>query len=103
MEIIVTTAANKRVNLPELLQKLGEMKIDSLLIEGGASLNFSALQAGCINRVHCYIAPKLVGGKSAKTPIGGEGIGELSQALKLRLKSTELLGEDILLDYEVLS
>ncbi|MDD0823602.1 bifunctional diaminohydroxyphosphoribosylaminopyrimidine deaminase/5-amino-6-(5-phosphoribosylamino)uracil reductase RibD [Mannheimia sp. AT1] len=101
VEIIVTSALNKRVNLPEFLQKLGEMQIDSLLIEGGASLNFSALQAGCVNRVHCYIAPKLVGGKTAKTPIGGEGIGELSQAVKLKLKSTELIGEDILLDYVV--
>lgn len=100
VEIIVTEADNKRVNLPELLQKLGEMQIDSLLIEGGSSLNFSALKAGCVNRVHCYIAPKLVGGKNAKTPIGGEGIDDLSQAVKLTLKSTKLIGEDILLDYE---
>lgn len=101
VEIVVTKADNKRVDLLELLQKLGEMQIDSLLIEGGSSLNFSALKAGLVNRVHCYIAPKLIGGRDAKTPIGGEGIGKLAQAVKLRLKSTELIGEDILLDYEV--
>lgn len=103
VEVMVVEADNKRVNLPKLLQKLGEIQIDSLLIEGGSSLNFSALKTGCVNRIHCYIAPKLVGGKAAKTPIGGEGIAELSQAVQLTLKSTELIGEDILLDYEVSS
>ncbi|VEI46284.1 riboflavin biosynthesis protein [Actinobacillus equuli] len=71
------------------------MQIDSLLLEGGSSLNFSALESGIVNRVHCYIAPKLVGGKQAKTPIGGEGIQQIDQAVKLKLKSTELIGEDI--------
>ncbi|QTM01592.1 bifunctional diaminohydroxyphosphoribosylaminopyrimidine deaminase/5-amino-6-(5-phosphoribosylamino)uracil reductase RibD [Mannheimia sp. ZY171111] len=101
VEIVVTKADNKRVDLLNLLQKLGEMQIDSLLIEGGSSLNFSALKAGCVNRVHCYIAPKLLGGRDAKTPIGGEGIGNLAQAVKLELKSTEQVGEDLLLDYVV--
>ncbi len=101
VEIIVTSDLNKRVNLPELLQKLGEMQIDSLLIEGGASLNFSALQAGCVNRVHCYIAPKLVGGKTAKTPIGGEGIGALANAVQLINPKITQIGEDILIEYDV--
>ncbi|MEG9499106.1 bifunctional diaminohydroxyphosphoribosylaminopyrimidine deaminase/5-amino-6-(5-phosphoribosylamino)uracil reductase RibD [Mannheimia indoligenes] len=101
VEIVVTKADNKRVDLLELLQKLGEMQIDSLLIEGGSNLNFSALKSGCVNRVHCYIAPKLIGGKEAKTPIGGEGVSNLAEAVKLELKSTELIGDDILLDYVV--
>ncbi len=99
--VLVCKAKNKRVDLKDLLQKLGEMQIDSLLIEGGSNLNFSALESGVVNRVHCYIAPKLVGGKQAKTPIGGEGIGDLSQAVKLKLISMEMVGEDILIDYEV--
>ena len=101
VEVLVCKAKNKQVDLDDLLQKLGEMQIDSLLIEGGSSLNFSALESGVVNRVHCYIAPKLVGGKQAKTPIGGEGIGDLSQAVKLKLVSMEMVGEDILIDYEV--
>jgi len=44
----------------------------------------------------------LVGGKQAKTPIGGEGIGDLSQAVKLKLVSMEMVGEDILIDYEII-
>lgn len=103
VDVLVCKARNKRVDLQDLLQKLGEMQIDSLLLEGGSSLNFSALESGIVNRVHCYIAPKLVGGKQAKTPIGGEGIQQIDQAVKLKLKSTELIGEDILLDYVVIS
>lgn len=100
-EILQCKTKNKRVDLADLLQKLGEMQIDSLLIEGGSSLNFSALESGIVNRVHCYIAPKLIGGRTAKTPIGGEGIGILSQAVKLRLQTCETIGEDIRLDYTV--
>ncbi|OOH89696.1 riboflavin biosynthesis protein RibD [Pasteurellaceae bacterium 15-036681] len=101
VEIVVTKSKDKRIDLNDLLQKLGAMGIDSLLIEGGSNLNFSALQAGVINRVHCYIAPKLVGGVTAKTPIGGQGIEILANALKLKNPQISLIGEDILLDYEV--
>ncbi|QGM80586.1 bifunctional diaminohydroxyphosphoribosylaminopyrimidine deaminase/5-amino-6-(5-phosphoribosylamino)uracil reductase RibD [Otariodibacter oris] len=102
VQVLQCNEQHKRVDLHDLLQRLGAMQIDSLLIEGGSQLNFSALESGIVNRVHCYIAPKLFGGKTAKTPIGGEGIGDISQAVRLTLKSTELIGEDILLDYEVL-
>ena len=102
VEVLLCKAKNRRVDLSDLLQKLGEKQIDSLLIEGGASLNFSALESGVVNRVHCYIAPKLVGGKTAKTPIGGKGIGDLSQAVKLKMNSIEMVGEDVLIDYEVI-
>lgn len=102
VEVLLCKAKNKRVDLSDLLQKLGEKQIDSLLIEGGASLNFSALESGVVNRVHCYIAPKLVGGQTAKTPIGGEGISDLSQSVKLKMNSIEMVGEDVLIDYEVI-
>ena len=102
VEVLLCKAKNRRVDVSDLLQKLGEKQIDSLLIEGGASLNFSALESGVVNRVHCYIAPKLVGGKAAKTPIGGEGICYLSQAVKLKMNSIEMVGEDVLIDYEVI-
>ena len=95
VEVLLYKAKNRRVDL-------SEKQIDSLLIEGGASLNFSALESGVVNRVHCYIAPKLVGGQTAKTPIGGEGIGDLSQAVKLKMNSIEMVGEDVLIDYEVI-
>ncbi|WP_324682419.1 bifunctional diaminohydroxyphosphoribosylaminopyrimidine deaminase/5-amino-6-(5-phosphoribosylamino)uracil reductase RibD [Bibersteinia trehalosi] len=101
VEILRTKAKDKRVDLSDLLQKLGEMGIDSLLIEGGSQLNFSVLEQGLVNRVHCYIAPKLVGGMSAKTPIGGAGIAEIAHAVKLTNPKISQIGEDILIDYEI--
>lgn len=100
VEILVTAAHNKRVDLADLLQKLGAMGIDSLLLEGGSNLNFSALASGVVNRVHCYIAPKLLGGAQAKTPIGGEGFA-LANAVPLKLVKVEPIGEDMLFDYEI--
>lgn len=102
VEILTVAADNKRVDLSDLLQKLGQLGIDSLLLEGGSQLNFSALQAGVVNRVHCYLAPKLVGGNHAKTPIGGIGIVKLADAIPLAPPKITLCGEDILLDFEVL-
>lgn len=102
VEILTVAADNKRVDLSDLLQKLGQLGIDSLLLEGGSQLNFSALQAGVVNRVHCYLAPKLVGGNHAKTPIGGVGIAKLADAVPLAPPKITLCGEDILLDFEVL-
>ncbi|QBQ64201.1 bifunctional diaminohydroxyphosphoribosylaminopyrimidine deaminase/5-amino-6-(5-phosphoribosylamino)uracil reductase RibD [Actinobacillus indolicus] len=101
VEVLVCKAKDKRIDLADLLQKLGEQGIDSLLLEGGSSLNFSALNAGIVNRVHCYIAPKLVGGVTAKTPIGGEGIGVLANAVQLKNAKISQIGEDLLIDYEV--
>lgn len=101
VEILNIAPHNKRIDLRDLLQKLGEMGIDSLLIEGGSQLNFSALEQGLVNRVHCYIAPKLIGGVEAKTPIGGTGIAEIAHAVKLKNPKISQIGEDILIDYEV--
>lgn len=102
VEILPVAAQNKRVDLADLLQKIGQLGIDSVLLEGGSQLNFSALRAGVVNRVHCYLAPKLIGGMQAKTPIGGEGIASLSAAVKLGSPQISLHGEDILLDFEVI-
>ena len=54
--------------------------IDSILLEGGGILNWSALKSGIVNKVYAYIAPKLFGGADAKTPI--EGMGTDSPALR---------------------
>lgn len=101
VEIITAQAKNKRVDLNYVLQKLGEIGIDSVLLEGGSNLNFSALEQGLVDLVHCYIAPKLIGGEQAKTPIGGKGIAVLANALPLKLEKAEHIGDDICLTYQV--
>ena len=86
-----------RVDLKKLFLQLGTEGIDSILIEGGGTLAGSVIQTGMVDRVITYIAPILVGGKNAKSPVAGEGIAELSQALKLEKLEVIPLDGDVAL------
>ena len=72
--IIVTEHADGKVDLKELMRQLGADGIESVLLEGGAMLNWSALEAGIVNEVYAYVAPKLFGGADAKSPVAGMGV-----------------------------
>ena len=84
-----------QIDLKKLMIYLGNEGIDSILLEGGGTLNDSALRAGIVKEVHCFIAPKLFGGKNSKTPVQGIGIGLPSEALKLKCTDICRIGEDI--------
>lgn len=90
---------DEKVNLKELMMILGQRKIDSVLIEGGGQINFSALQQGIVNKVYAFVAPKIFGGQ-AKTPVIGEGISIPDEAFTFHLTSTKTSDDDILLEYE---
>jgi diaminohydroxyphosphoribosylaminopyrimidine deaminase/5-amino-6-(5-phosphoribosylamino)uracil reductase len=95
------TDAAGRVDLRALIEWLGQNKYDSVLIEGGGTLHEAALQSGIVNHVSAYIAPKLLGGRDAKTPV--EGIGADTPALGAQLMNLQItkLGDDLLLDYDI--
>lgn len=90
------------IRLPELMRQLGAMGVDSILLEGGASLNWAALESGIVNKVYTYISPKLLGGSSAKSPVGGAGFSLPSEAVRLKSSAITRLGEDFLIESEVL-
>lgn len=99
--IIKTASENEQVNLRQLLKQLRQLEIDSVLVEGGGILNESLIKSGCVHKVYAYIAPKLFGGEKAKTPVEGEGIKKISDAIVFdELKATKL-GNDILLEGKV--
>ena len=98
IELLTVPTKDGRTDLKALMKVLGERGIDSILLEGGATLNFAALQAGIVDKVQVYIAPKLIGGETAKTPVGGEGIEKLSQAFSVIELKASTVGEDILLE-----
>nr|WP_286673997.1 MULTISPECIES: bifunctional diaminohydroxyphosphoribosylaminopyrimidine deaminase/5-amino-6-(5-phosphoribosylamino)uracil reductase RibD [unclassified Clostridium] len=89
---------NKKVDLKELMIYLGNLKIDSILIEGGGTLNFSALEENIVDKVRFYIAPKILGGETSKSSIGGQGFSKLSDAVKLRDLTYEKLSEEIVIE-----
>ena len=94
--ILIQAGENESIDLQILLKKIGEMGIDSILVEGGGKIHGSFLEANLVNKVYAYIAPKLVGGATAKTPIGGKGFEKMKDARSLKDVQIEQLGEDIL-------
>ncbi len=86
-----------RVDLKALVRILGQEGIDSILLEGGGTLAFAAFEAGIIDKVQFYIAPKIIGGTASMTPLGGPGIAHLKEAWALKELSAQKVGEDICL------
>ena len=100
-EVIHIGRTKTGVDLKELMKLLGEKGIDSILLEGGSSLNYSALQAGIVSKVETYIASKIFGGELAKTPVGGIGVEEPGQAFFLKNPKITQIEQDILIEWEV--
>ncbi|MGL5751243.1 MAG: bifunctional diaminohydroxyphosphoribosylaminopyrimidine deaminase/5-amino-6-(5-phosphoribosylamino)uracil reductase RibD [Paraclostridium sp.] len=98
VKVIITKSKDNKVDLKDMMIKLGELKIDSILLEGGASLNFSALKENIVDKVQVYIAPKIIGGKDAKTSVEGIGVNKLEEAFKLRDMETRMIGKDIFIE-----
>ena len=89
------------VDLTALMDRLGEESIDSVLLEGGSTLNWSALEQGLVRKVQAYIAPKLFGGGAARSPVEGLGVAVPDQAVRLTHMTITPLGDDFLLEGEV--
>lgn len=96
-EVIVAATKRRKVDLEDLMLKLGEKGIDSILLEGGATLNNSALRGGIVDEVMAFIAPKIVCGSTAKTPVGGCGIKKMNDAITLHSIKIEQIDDDILI------
>lgn len=101
-EVLTVPEKNGHTDLQELMRILGEdMTIDSILLEGGAELNWSALEAGIVSRIQTYIAPKIFGGASAKSPVSGIGAAHPSDAFILETTGISRIGDDILIESRV--
>ena len=99
----VAKSDDLHLDLKDLMKKIGAEGIDSILLEGGGTINWSALESGIVNRVMAYVAPKLFGGSSAKTPVEGQGIPDPQEAVRLQDISVSRLGEDLLIEGKVFS
>lgn len=97
VEIIKTPLKNERVDLVYLMKELGERKIDSILLEGGGTLSYSALKEGIVDKVMTFIAPKIIGGRDSKTPVEGDGIEFMKDAINLKSIEVQRFDEDILI------
>jgi diaminohydroxyphosphoribosylaminopyrimidine deaminase/5-amino-6-(5-phosphoribosylamino)uracil reductase len=85
-----------RVDLQKLFKVLGQREITSVLVEGGEILLGSLFDCGLVDKVVAFIAPVIIGGKEAKTAVGGKGVDKVVDSLKLEHVSIGSLGEDVI-------
>lgn len=86
------------VDMHALMRELGRREITSVLLEGGGTTHASAFEAGIVDKVWFFIAPKIIGGREAVTPVEGEGPAHMADIVELeRMKATPV-GDDILIE-----
>lgn len=95
-------SGDERVDLVALMSYLHEEGIEKLMLEGGATLNFSMIRAGLIDEIRLCVAPMVVGGANAKTLFDGEGFSLMDKAVRLELVDSYSLDKDLILTYKVL-
>jgi len=100
-EIWVIGSRAGKVNLRSLMKRLGRRGIQSVLVEAGGTLAAGALAARLVDRVYFFVAPRLIGGADALTPVEGVGVQQLSQAWRLERVRVRRLGEDLLITGEL--
>lgn len=86
-----------RIDFQDIIERLNNYSIFKVLIEGGGETIASALEAGVVTDVLAFISPKIIGGKNAKTPVEGSGVGEVRNAPQLLNPKITKIGTDFLL------
>ena len=93
--VVVDEAGGTRVPLGRLMEVLGKRDVQSVLIEGGPTLAWSAIAEGIVDRLVLYLAPKLIGGTAAPGVLGGAGIDRVSDAIALTIDRVSMVGDDV--------
>lgn len=100
IEVVPCPDKEARINLQWLMEYLGGQGIDSILLEGGGTLNDTAIRMGIVRKIMAFVAPKVFGGAGSKTPVAGTGVLLPSEATALKLLGVHKIGDDLLLEYE---
>lgn len=100
-EVLVYEAEGDGVPLGRLMDDLGKRDVQGVLLEGGPTLAWSAVQEGVVDKVVVYLAPKLIGGRDAPTVLGGRGFAPIASAMGLRVRDFDRVGEDLKVEADV--
>lgn len=96
-EAVILPAKDGRVDLLSLMDYLGKQNVTSILLEGGATLHAAMLEENLVDKVHAFIAPIIIAGKTAPGPVGGTGADRLAEAWRLDGMSVQTIGVDVLI------
>ncbi len=100
-EVVAFPRAPGGVPLAELMAHLGKRDVQSVLLEGGPTLAFSAARDGVVDRLVLFWAPKLLGGSGAPGVLAGEGFAPVGDAVDLEIVSVERVGRDLKVEADV--
>lgn len=92
---LIQSSRQGRVDFEEVMAELGRRRIDSVIVEGGGTLHGTVLKSGLVQKIYCYLAPKLIGGRDARSPVEGDGFSRMKEALAVSDIEILPLGEDI--------
>jgi len=84
-----------RIDLSDLLVRIGDNGYDSLLVEGGGELAWSFLSQGLVDKIHFFISPKIIGGVDAISAVGGAGMEKINEAIQLERVQISKSGPDV--------
>lgn len=94
-EVLQLSGSSHAERLLQLLDELGQRRMTNILVEGGSQLLGSLFDAGQVDEVHCFIAPKIFGGEGAPTPIGGSGLSDPAAAWQFVQPIRRHISDDI--------
>jgi 2,5-diamino-6-(ribosylamino)-4(3H)-pyrimidinone 5'-phosphate reductase len=97
IEVIIT--GKNRTNIKNLLRKLSEKKIRTILVEGGGSVNWEFLKEGLVDEIIVTVSPFLIGGIKATSLVEGEGFSKICKSPKFKVKKISRTGNEIVLHY----
>jgi diaminohydroxyphosphoribosylaminopyrimidine deaminase/5-amino-6-(5-phosphoribosylamino)uracil reductase len=97
VQVLVATGENEPARVRSALDQLGSDGIASVLLEGGPHLAGAFLDAGEIDEIRLFLAPILLGGRTARDPLEGEGVEQISEALRALTFDCDRVGEDLLI------
>ena len=95
-QVLLATGENEPARVRSALDQLGQLGVASALLEGGPHLAGAFLDAGEIDEIRLFLAPLLLGGRTARDPLEGEGVERISEALRALSFDCERIGDDLL-------
>lgn len=98
LNVIKCKSKDGQVDLKDLLDKLYKMNISSLLVEGGASVNYSFLKEGLVDKIYEFISPKVIGGFKSKSPFYGRGVEKIKDGYEFKVENVKRFDTDLMIE-----
>jgi len=94
-------SADGRVDVRHLLRETAAMRLTNVLVEGGSRLLGSMFESGMVDEVRVFVAPIVIGGQPATTPVAGQGVAAIAESLRMRKIDIRRIGDDFMIEARI--